>query len=69
MKAVKKEQKEMKAVQQKICKAQEDILEEIRIGNLRLAKVVENVTCSVIKNNKEHKSFDSRITEIEKKVI
>ena len=62
MRVVKKEQKEMK-------KTQEDILKEIRINNLKLAKVTENLTESMLKNREEHKEFYSRIEALEKKAV
>ena len=62
MKEVKKEQKEMK-------KTQENILKELRINNLKLAKVTENLTESMSENKEEHKEFYSRIETLEKKAV
>ena len=67
--SIQSEQKEMKKVQDEIKKTQEDMLEELRLSNLRLAKVTENLTNTVEENNKEHKEFDSRITELERKAV
>ena len=60
--SIQAEQKEMK-------KTQEDMLEELRLSNLRLAKVTEKLTNTVEENNKEHKEFDSRIIELEIKAV
>ena len=61
---MKKEQKEMKKTlgqvqveQQQMKKTQDDILEELRLGNLKLSQLSERVEKGFEENTKEHKEF------------
>ena len=63
---MKKEQKQMKKVQEEMKKTQEDILEELRVNNLKLAKVAERLETSIAENKREHQDFENRIIALER---
>lgn len=69
---MKKEQKEMKKtlgqvqVEQQMKKTQDDILEELGLGNLKLSQLLERVEKDFSENAKKHKEFDNRLIALER---
>ena len=48
---------------------QEEILEELRISNLKQGQIIENLSRLEEENAKEHKEFDKRIRRLEAKAV
>ena len=48
---------------------QEEILEELRVSNLKQGQIIENLSRLEEENAKEHKEFDTRIRRLEAKAV